>query len=74
MDDTTAQAAAAARAGIRQTAPVVRMRQALAHSEAMRELALSRLRARYPERTTLALVEMLLGQRLIAQPLLPADR
>lgn len=74
MDDTTAQAAAAARAGIRQTAPAVRMRQALAHSEAMRELALSRLRARYPERTTLALVEMLLGQRLIAQPLLPEDR
>jgi hypothetical protein len=69
MDDTTAQAAEALRDGIRKTAPVVRMRQALAHSEAMRELALTRLRAQHPERTTLALVEMLLGQRfIVSQP------
>ncbi len=73
MKDTTAHAAEIVRARIRQTDPVVRMRQALAHSDAMRALALARLRARYPDHTTLALVEMLLGQPLIVRPLPPTD-
>lgn len=68
MIDTTTDASEVALAAIRRTDPIVRMRDALAHSERMRELALSRLRVRFPESTTLELVEKLLGQRLI-----PAD-
>jgi hypothetical protein len=37
----------------------------MSHSEAMRTLALARLRTAFPERSTLELVEVLLGQRLI---------
>jgi hypothetical protein len=38
---------------------------AMSHSEAMRTLALARLRTAFPERSTLELVEVLLGRRLI---------
>lgn len=73
MDDTSALAAQAAREAIRRTAPVERMRRALAHSETMRELALSRLRVRHPELSTVALVERLLGERLMP-PVTEPDR
>ena len=65
MHDTAADAALVARDAILRVDPAERLRRALAHSEAMRELALTRLRARHPERGTLELVEMLLGERLI---------
>jgi len=74
MEDTTEQAAAVVRDGIRRTDPVVRMRDALAHSDTMRALALAQLRARYPDRSTLALVEMLLDQNLIPPALQSAGR
>ena len=64
-DDTTTEAAAVVRAAIKRTEPVVRLRQALAHSETMRDIALARLRNKYPNRSTLELVETLLGTRLI---------
>ena len=64
MDDTRTEAAAIVRAVIKNTDPVVRLRRALAHSEAMRDLAVARLRAKYPNRSTLELVEYLLGTRL----------
>ena len=67
MRDTSADAALVVCDAIRRTAPTERMRQALAHSEAMRALSLAGLRARHPERTTLELVEMLLGTRLITE-------
>ncbi len=62
MTDTSPDAAAVAREAILRTPPVDRLRRALADSETMRELALSRLRLRYPERSTLELVEVLLGE------------
>lgn len=65
MHDTTREAASVVRAAIRRTDPAVRLREALAHSEAMRDLALSRLRAKHPHRSTLELVELLLGEPLI---------
>jgi hypothetical protein len=64
MRDTRNDAAAAVRAAIKQVAPIDRLREALVHSERMRELSVARLRARYPERSTLELVELLLGERL----------
>jgi len=65
MRDTSTEAIAVVRATIRAIDPVDRLRAALAHSEAMRDLALARLRVRYPNRSTLELVELLLGQPLI---------
>lgn len=65
MHDTSAEAARVARDAIRRTDPIMRMRQALAHSEAMRSLALERLRMRHPDLPTIALVELLLGERLV---------
>lgn len=65
MDDTSAEAARVVRDAIRRTDPIDRMRQALSHSERMRGLALARLRARHPDLSTVALVEMLLGERLM---------
>jgi hypothetical protein len=64
MRDTRNDAAAAVRAAIKQVAPIDRLREALVHSERMRELSVARLRARYPDRSTLELVELLLGERL----------
>ena len=40
------------------------MAQALAFSESMRQLSLATLRVRYPERSQLQLVELLLGVSL----------
>lgn len=65
MRDTTPEAARVARDAIRRTDPVERMRRALEYSGTVRALALTPLRARYPELPTIALVEMLLGERLI---------
>ncbi len=49
---------------IRRTDPVQRMREALALSESMRNVALERLRARYPDRTVLQLVALMLDEPL----------
>jgi hypothetical protein len=65
MHDTSAEAARVARDAIRRADPIDRMRQALAHSEAMRDLALARLRARRPDLSMVALVELMLGERLV---------
>ena len=67
MRDTSTEAIAVVRATIRAVDPVDRLRKALAHSEAMRDLALARMRVRYPNRSTLELVELLLGQPLISK-------
>jgi hypothetical protein len=67
MRDTSPDAERAVREAIRRTDPIDRMRRDLAHSEMMRDLALSRLRARHPAMSTLALVEMLLGERLVPE-------
>ena len=65
MMDTSPTAAALVRRATGRRAPVDRMRDALAFSEAMREVALARLRLRFPDRSTLELVELLLGETLI---------
>ena len=65
MRDTTDEAAAVADAAIKRMNPVDRLRQSLAHSEAVRDLAIARLRAKQPDRSTLELVELLLGERLV---------
>lgn len=70
MRDTTPEAQEAVRIATLCRAPIQRMRDALAFSEAMRELSLARLRARFPDRSTLELVEILLDQQLMP----PASR
>jgi hypothetical protein len=65
MRDTTNEAAAVADAAIKSMDPVDRLRQSLAHSEAMRDVALMRLRAKHPGVSTLRLVEFLIGERLV---------
>ena len=67
MRDTTKEAAVVADAAIKRMNPVDRLRQSLAHSEAMRDIALARLRAKHPDRSTLQLVELLLGERLVRE-------
>ncbi|MGQ0646225.1 MAG: hypothetical protein ACT4P7_01570 [Gemmatimonadaceae bacterium] len=64
MKDSSAEADAIVRGAIRRRDPVDRMMDALAHSETMRQLAMSRLRSRFPELTTIELVEKLVGERL----------
>jgi len=65
MRDTSNEAATVADAAIKSMKPVDRLRQSLAHSETMRNLAIARLRAKHPDRSTLELVELLLGERLV---------
>lgn len=67
MRDTSPDAERAVREAVLGAEPIDRMRRALAHSEMMRDIALSRLRARHPGMSTLALVEMLLGERLVPE-------
>jgi hypothetical protein len=67
MNDTSAEAARAVRDAIRGLDPVDRLRRALAHSETIRGIALSALRARYPDKSTLELVELLIGAPLISE-------
>jgi hypothetical protein len=69
MRDTSPDAERIVLQARRRMPPVERMRQALEWSESARALALGRLRARYPEKSTLELVENMLGQQLI-----PANR
>lgn len=64
MNDTAAAADAVVRAALLGRDPVERMRDALAHSETMRLLALSRLQERFPHLDTRQLVEKLLGDSL----------
>jgi hypothetical protein len=71
VNDTRPEAADVLRAAILKTAPAERMRRALELSEQVRALSLLRLRQRYPEHTTLQLVEILTGESLahvIASP------
>jgi hypothetical protein len=68
MRDTSAEADRVIRDAVRRMNPIERMRQALALSESLRQLSLARLRAKYPERSTVELVELLLGQPLPRPP------
>jgi hypothetical protein len=74
MRDTTPEAQEAVRIATVRTAPVQRLRDALAFSETMRELSLARLRARHPDRSTLELVEILLNQQLVPPNLRASHR
>jgi len=65
MHDTSPEAAAVARAAVRRRPPVQRMRDALELSEALRALALSRLRSLHPDDSPIALVERLTGESLL---------
>ena len=65
MHDASSEAVAVARAAVRRRAPVQRMRDALELSEALRALALSRLRSLHPDDSPIALVERLTGESLL---------
>jgi len=65
MRDTTPAAEQARLDAIRRLAPIQRLTQALELSEAVRALALSRLRELHADRTDLELVELLVGAALI---------
>jgi len=65
MRDTTPEAEQVLLAAIRQMGPAARLRRAFEFSEWVRDLALSRLRERHPDRTDLELMELMLGRRLI---------
>ena len=73
MNDTRPEAAAVVRSAIQQTPPAERIRQMLDMSEKVRALSLVGLRARYPELSTLQLVERLLGQTLVPVPPGPGE-
>jgi hypothetical protein len=64
MHDTSSEAAAIARAAVRHRAPPQRMLDALEFSEALRSLAVSRMRHLPPNDTPIALVERLTGESL----------
>ena len=68
MRDTTPEAARVQTDAIRRLAPIERLAEALALSESVRTLALSRLRERYADRTDLELVELLAGAPLRRAP------
>lgn len=73
MSDTRPEAAAVICSAIAKTPPAERIRQMLDMSEQVRALSLLGLRARYPERSTLQLVELLLGETLIPVPPGPGE-
>jgi hypothetical protein len=68
MRDTSAEAEEVRLEAIRRMPPVQRLAQALALSETMRALALTRLREPHPDRTQLELVELLIGAPLVRPP------
>jgi|SRR5665213_2731347 hypothetical protein len=59
--DTTPEAEAVRIAAARRRAPADRLRQAMVWSESLRRVAVDRLRQRYPGRSDVELVELLLG-------------
>jgi hypothetical protein len=65
MRDTSPAAEQVRVAAVRSLAPMERLRQAFELSEAMRELALARLRVTHPGCSELELVERLLGRTLV---------
>lgn len=65
MRDTSPGAESIVLEARRRMSPAERMQQALDWSESARTLALDRLRANAPEKSTLELVEILLGEELI---------
>jgi hypothetical protein len=65
MHDTSPEAAAVVRAAVLSRPPAERLRQALQLSEQIRELSLTALRKKYPERSTLELIELMLGIQLV---------
>jgi len=65
MRDITSAAEQVYLEAIRRQEPSDRLRQALAFSEWARSLALAGLAERFPERTQLELVEILLGTTLL---------
>ncbi len=64
MRDTATAAEELRKAAIRAMSPAERLRQAIDLSETTRALALTGLRARYPSRTDLELIELYAGYRL----------
>lgn len=71
MHDTSPDAEVIHKDAILRIPPAERIRQVLAHSDAMRELMLAPLRRKHPEMSTLELVELLLGRQLMPRPLPP---
>lgn len=67
MRDTTPTADQIQCEAIRALPPAVRLAQAFELSEASRQLLLAGLRARHPNLTTLQLVELALGRRLVPE-------
>ena len=65
MRDTTTDVEAVRLQAVRQRPPTQRLRDALDWSEAVRTLSLRRLAEVHPELSRLALVELLLGKRLL---------
>lgn len=65
MRDTSDSMLALQLAAIRRSSAAERLTHVFQLSELTRQLALSQLRIRYPDRTTVELVELMLGQRLI---------
>ena len=65
VNDTRPEAAAVVREATANTSPAERIRQVLELSEQVRALSLISLRARFPEQSTLQLVELLVGETLI---------
>lgn len=65
ISDTTPEAAALVARAIRRQSPAQRVEAALALSEAMRAISLATLRARFPERSTLALVASIAGEAMV---------
>lgn len=63
-DDTLQEADAVRVAAIRRERPAERLRQVLDLSESMRALSLAGLQRRYPNRSDLELVELLIGYKL----------
>lgn len=73
MDDTRPEAAAVVREAILKLAPAERMRQALALSQQVRAISVVGLRRHHPGRSTLQLVELLVGETPIPVTPQPSD-
>ena len=66
MNDTPPAIRARVRAAVRLQPPIERLRAVLELSESMRAISLTALRARFPDHSTVALVEILTGESLRA--------
>lgn len=66
MDDTASLELSRIRDAVLHQPPVERLHAMLALSESMRAIGLAGLRARYPDRSTIELVELMAGESLVA--------